>query len=152
MEETEKKMGVLSLNAAIEAARAGEAGRGFAVVAEQVKRLANQSSEAASGTTVLIQGTVESVFTGIRLADEVAISMNGVMDGARIATGAMGDMAETLEGNLISIQEINQAVSQVASVVENNSATAEETAATSEQQSAQVDTLNRLVMRFKLKA
>ncbi len=150
--EIASQTNLLALNAAIEAARAGEAGRGFAVVAEQVKRLANQSSEAASGTTVLIQGTVESVFTGIRLADEVAISMNGVMDGARIATGAMGDMAETLEGNLISIQEINQAVSQVASVVENNSATAEETAATSEQQSAQVDTLNRLVMRFKLKA
>ena len=150
--EIASQTNLLALNAAIEAARAGEAGRGFAVVAEQVKRLANQSSEAASGTTVLIQGTVESVFTGIRLADEVAISMNGVMDGARIATGAMGDMAETLEGNLISIQEINQAVSQVASVVENNSATAEETAATSEQQNAQVDTLNRLVMRFKLKA
>lgn len=150
--EIASQTNLLALNAAIEAARAGEAGKGFAVVAEQVKRLANQSSEAASGTTVLIQGTVDSVATGIRLADEVAISMNGVMEGAKIATGAMEDMAGTLEGNLISIQEINQAVSQVASVVENNSATAEETAATSEEQSAQVDTLNRLVMRFKLKA
>lgn len=149
--EIASQTNLLALNAAIEAARAGEAGRGFAVVAEQVKRLANQSSEAASGTTVLIQGTVDSVSTGIRLADEAAVSMNGVMDGAKIATRAMEDMAGTLEGNLLSIQEINQAVNQVASVVENNSATAEETAATSEQQSAQVDTLNRLVMRFKLK-
>lgn len=149
--EISSQTNLLALNAAIEAARAGEAGRGFAVVAEQVKKLANQSSEAASGTTVLIQGTVESVTTGMRIADEVAVSMNSVMEGARMATNAMKEMAGTLEGNLLSIQEINQAVSQVASVVENNSATAQETAATSEQQSAQVDTLNRLVMRFKLK-
>ncbi len=149
--EIASQTNLLALNAAIEAARAGEAGKGFAVVAEQVKKLANQSSEAASGTTVLIQGTVDSVTTGIRLADEVANSMNGVMDGAKIATNAMEDMAGTLEGNLLSIQEINKAVSQVASVVENNSATAQQTAATSEEQSAQVDTLNQLVKRFKLK-
>lgn len=150
--EIASQTNLLALNAAIEAARAGEAGRGFAVVAEQVKKLANQSSEAASGTTVLIQSTIESVNTGIRIADEVAVSMDGVMEGAQIATNAMEEMAGTLEGNLRSIREINQAVSQVANVVENNSATAQETAATSEQQSAQVDTLNRLVRRFKLKA
>lgn len=149
--EIASQTNLLALNAAIEAARAGEAGKGFAVVAEQVKKLANQSSEAASSTTVLIQSTVDSVNTGIRLADEVAGSMDGVMEGARVATNAMEEMAGALEGNLLSIQEINKAVSQVASVVENNSATADETAATSEQQSAQVDTLNRMVKRFKLK-
>lgn len=149
--EIASQTNLLALNAAIEAARAGEAGRGFAVVAEQVKKLANQSSEAASGTTVLIQSTIDSVNTGIRLADEVAVSMDGVMESAQMATKAMGEMAGTLEGNLASIREINRAVSQVASVVESNSTTAEETAATSEQQSNQVDTLNQMVMRFKLK-
>lgn len=151
IDEIASQTNLLALNAAIEAARAGEAGRGFAVVADQVKNLASQSAEAASSTTELIQGTIDSVETGIAIADEAAESMLCVMEEAKASTDAMEDMAKAMEECLTSIQEINEAVNQVASVVENNSATAQETAATSEEQSAQVDTLNQLVMKFKLK-
>lgn len=52
-----EQINLLSLNAAIEAARAGEQGKGFAVVAEEVKKLAEQSSEAVKN----VKGTIEKV-------------------------------------------------------------------------------------------
>ena len=72
---------LLALNASIEAARAGENGRGFAVVADQVRVLAEQSKDASSS----ISGLIENIDTVIQDAKQ-AISHNqdSVVDGIRI--------------------------------------------------------------------
>ncbi len=141
---------LLSLNAAIEAARAGEAGRGFAVVAEQVKKLAEESSEAAGKTTSLIEATANAVEKGTRLADETTESMSEVMEGAQKATQMMGQMADMLKENVKSMERITINLNSVSEIVDNNSATSQETAAVSEEQQAQVEMMVNMLEKFEI--
>lgn len=150
IEDIANQTNLLSLNAAIEAARAGEAGKGFAVVAEQVKTLAEQSAQAAGETTKLIEMTVEAVQKGIVIADATAENMNEVMVSAMEATNRMEQMAEGLEAEVVQMVQINEDVSKVAEIVDNNSATSQETAAISQEQTAQVTTMVQMLEKFEV--
>ena len=141
---------LLSLNASIEAARAGEAGRGFAVVAEQVKNLAEQSTEAAGETTKLIESTIDAVNKGIAIAEETEASMDQVMEEAEASTKRMVDMAQALQAEVSSVQQIDENIAHVAGIVDNNSASSQETAAVSEEQSAQAQTMVQLLHQFQI--
>ncbi|MBQ5419050.1 MAG: cache domain-containing protein [Selenomonas sp.] len=61
---------LLALNAAIEAARAGEAGRGFAVVADEVRKLAEQSGEAAHSIESIISGIQNDTLRAMQAMDK----------------------------------------------------------------------------------
>ncbi|WP_455714039.1 methyl-accepting chemotaxis protein, partial [Anaerosporobacter sp.] len=141
---------LLSLNAAIEAARAGEAGKGFAVVAEQVKNLAEESAKAAGETTKLIEMTVDAVEKGILLADETATNMEDVMHGAKVASDKMEQMAVDLREEANNIYELDNNISKVSEVVDNNSANSEETAAVSEEQAAHVACMLQMMEQFNI--
>ena len=141
---------ILALNAAVESARAGEAGKGFAVVADEVRSLAGKSAEAAKQTADLITRSVTSVAEGERLADETAKVLQEVAEKAVLVEKAIKEIEESSFYQVQTIEQINQGLSQVSSVVQNNAATAEESSSSSEELAAQAQMLQQEVSRFRL--
>ena len=83
IESIASQTNLLSLNASIEAARAGEAGRGFSVVADQIRQLAEQSSQSAVDTRSLIEGSMQEIDNGNKVADRAVASIGVVVEGIR---------------------------------------------------------------------
>ncbi len=101
---------LLALNAAIEAARAGEHGRGFAVVAEEVRKLAEQSQEAAQKISELIGAIQQDTDHAV---SSMQAGRNAVADGARSVEG-LKEMFDRIAG---LIDQVSQQVASMESAV-----------------------------------
>ncbi|MCM0760523.1 methyl-accepting chemotaxis protein [Sporomusa sphaeroides DSM 2875] len=141
---------LLALNAAIEAARAGEQGRGFAVVAEEVRKLAEESNQAAQTINSLVaknetnltqvvaaaQNGISGIQSGIALANDTGETFKQIEDAIHRLSGQVTDItvairriAEENQTLAAAIENIDTASKGVASETQSVSAATEEQSA-----------------------
>ncbi|MBI1771434.1 MAG: nitrate- and nitrite sensing domain-containing protein [Burkholderiales bacterium] len=141
---------ILALNAAVEAARAGEQGRGFAVVASEVRNLAQRSAGAAKEIKELIGTSVAKVEVGNRLADEAGIAMEEIVTSVGRITQIMSEIAVASGEQGAGIEQVNQAITQMDDMTQQNAALVEQTAAASASLQEQAQTLVNSMSIFTL--
>ncbi len=142
---------ILALNAAVEAARAGEQGRGFAVVATEVRNLAQRSAAAAKEIKGLIEDSVDKVNTGSVLVDQAGATMEEIVASIRRVTDIMGDIANASHEQSAGIEQVNQAISQMDQVTQQNAALVEEAAAAASSLQERAVELVDVVAVFRLR-
>ncbi|MBI5588986.1 MAG: hypothetical protein HY881_00740 [Deltaproteobacteria bacterium] len=136
---------LLALNAAVEAARAGEAGAGFAVVADEVRNLAMRAADAAKNTAALIEVTVKKITDGTVLVKVTNDAFLEVANSTRKVGELVGEIASASNEQAQGISQVNNAVTEMDKVTQQNAATAEESASASEELNAQAEEMKSFV-------
>ncbi len=176
--EIASQTNLLSLNASIEAARAGEMGKGFAVVASEISKLADQSNEAASKITELIEEIMknsdeavsamrqgaQSVVDGTHTVNEAGNTFSNIVEmvysiseqSERMSeiVGHLSEGTETIAGNIQKIEDMSADVADetqnVSAASQQQTASSQEVAEASDKLASNAQELQDFVSKFEL--
>ncbi|MFO0492942.1 MAG: methyl-accepting chemotaxis protein, partial [bacterium] len=155
---------LLALNAAIEAARAGEHGRGFAVVADEVRKLAERTQKATeevaqsireiqTETTTAVskmQAGTTKVTAGVELAASAGSALSKITASSQNLRAMVQSIAAAAEEQSAASGEIAKNVERINAVTRESTQGATQSASAASQLSAQAETLQQLVGKFKI--
>ena len=153
IQDIAQQTNLLSLNASIEAARAGESGRGFAVVAEEIRKLSEGSNANADEIGTIVRELIENSDITVQKMNEVAQNTSvqltrlaetrASFDGLKSETQAVADASHSITEQTKQLDiiknSVNDSVSQLASISQENAASTEETSASMQTLTIAVD-------------
>lgn len=157
---------LLALNAAIEAARAGEQGRGFAVVADEVRKLAEKTMNATKEIGAMIKAMqdemtkaiasvekeVAAVAEGVGYAEEAGNALREIVSKVDIVTTMNNQITTAIEEQSAVTEQISGDIADVATVVNQTTATAHQIARASEEIAEHASRLKSTVEVFKVRS
>ncbi len=141
---------ILALNASVEAARAGEHGRGFAVVAQEVRSLASRSASAAQEIRTLIDTSLAKVDSGTARVNQAGETMQGLVSAVQRVSDIMDEIASASSEQSNGIGQVNQAVTQMDDVVQQNARLVQQAAERARELEGDAARLRDAVVRFKV--